>query len=167
MLWIVKAFSSWPWKSETINKCTFIKLFCVSFWIESFPIARFKKLNDILLRKYIHAVWWMLTASPSSFYIQIKIRICLCSYKIFVSYLCVCLCRSWAINSHGIQLIHKEPSEWSLCIALIYTFMWVTLVLPPMWITFVRSTTQRARLCRFQVYSILSCRVTVLNKLKC
>ena len=65
----------------------------------------------------------------------------------------VCL-RSEAVNSSGIlsiQMFPKELTEWILRIALIYTFMRVTLmqitlVLPPMRITFVRSAAQKARL---------------------
>ena len=51
----------------------------------------------------------------------------------------------------------KELKEWILHIALIYIFMRVTLVLPPMRITFMRSAAQRARLFRFQTYSHLYC----------
>ena len=76
----------------------------------------------------------------------------------------VCL-RSEAVNSSGIlsiQMFPKELTEWILRIALIYTFMRVTLmqitlVLPPMRITFVRSAAQKARLFRFQTHSHLYC----------
>ena len=82
----------------------------------------------------------------------------------------VCL-RSEAVNSSGIlsiQMFPKELTEWILRIALIYTFMRVTLmqitlVLPPMRITFVRSAAQKARL--FPLSFILH-RVTDSNILK-
>ena len=87
--------------------------------------------------------------------------------KIHTSFIClfVCLFCSEAVNSSGIlsiQMFPKELTEWGLRIALIYTFMRVTLmqitlVLPPMRITFVRSAAQKARLFRFQTHSHLYC----------
>ena len=73
--------------------------------------------------------------------------------------------RSDAVDCSGIlsiQMFPKELTEWILRIALIYTFMRVTLmqitlVLPPMRITFVRSAAQKARLFRFQTHSHLYC----------
>ena len=105
--------------------------------------------------------------SPKAKDIKIEtISYLLRDYKksIYVFCLFVCL-RSEAVNSSGIlsiQMFPKELTEWILRIALIYTFMRVTLmqitlVLPPMRITFVRSAAQKARLFRFQTHSHLYC----------
>ena len=84
--------------------------------------------------------------------------------RVWFCCLFVCL-RSEAVNSSGIlsiRMFPKELTEWILRIALIYTFMRVTLmritlVLPSMRITFVRSAAQKARLFRFQTHSHLYC----------
>ena len=93
----------------------------------------------------------------------------ICRFCLFV-----CL-RSEAVNSSGIlsnQMFPKELTEWILRIALIYTFMRVTLmqitlVLPPMRITFVRSAAKKARPIPISdALSFIRHRVTVSNILK-